>query len=142
MELGGPDRLDINVSDFSRLCTCGHPIFKRSQSAAAARELTEDLLRKHPNLCGLFISGGGITGALAALRNTPKRHDFVAVGYELFDDTRTALIDGTLTMAISHPLDQMAKEAIATMINAVKARTSAGALRVALGFDIYTSENV
>jgi LacI family transcriptional regulator len=112
------------------------------ESAAAARELTEDLLRKHPHLCGLFISGGGITGALAALRSTPKRHDFVAVGYELFDDTRTALIDGTLTMAISHPLDQMAKEAIATMINAVKAGTSAGAQRVALGFDIYTSENV
>ena len=35
----------------------------------------------------------------------PRRKDFVTVGYELFDATRTGLLDGTLTMVISHPLD-------------------------------------
>lgn len=112
------------------------------ESAAAARELTEKLLSEHPDLCGLFVSGGGITGALSALRETPKRKDFVAVGYDLFDETRAALIDGTLTMVISHPMAAFAKETIDTLIKAKQAGAGAGAQRVALGFEIYTSENV
>jgi LacI family transcriptional regulator len=107
-----------------------------------AREMTEQLLREHPDLCGLFISGGGITGALAALRATPRRDDFVAVGYDLFEATRAALIDGTLTLVISHPLDRFARETVATMINAKNAGPGAGAQHVTLGFEIYTSENI
>lgn len=112
------------------------------ESAAAARELVEGLLSKHPDLCGLFVSGGGITGALAALRHTDHRQDFVAVGYDLFDETRAALIDGTLTMVISHPMTTFAHETISTMIKAKEAGKGAGAQRVALGFEVYTSENV
>ena len=112
------------------------------ESAAAARELVEGLLNEHPDLCGLFVSGGGITGALAALRNTPKRQDFVTVGYDLFDETRAALIDGTLTMVISHPMETFARETISTLVRAKKAGIDAGAQRVALGFEMYTSENV
>ncbi|WP_089233617.1 LacI family DNA-binding transcriptional regulator [Tropicimonas sediminicola] len=112
------------------------------ESAAVAREMVEALFRDHPNLCGLFISGGGITGALAALREADKREDFVAVGYELFDATREALIDGTLKMVISHPLERFARETIDTMIRVKKGGVDAGAQRVALGFEIYTSENV
>lgn len=112
------------------------------ESAAAARELVEGMLKEHPDLCGLFVSGGGITGALAALREMPKRDDFVTVGYELFDETRAALIDGTLTMVISHPMETFARETISTLIKAKRAGADAGAQRVALGFEIYTSENV
>lgn len=112
------------------------------ESAAVGRELVEGLFKEHPDLCGLFVSGGGITGALAALRDVSKREDFVAVGYELFDETRAALIDGTLTMVISHPMETFARETISTLIKAKQAGTDGGAQRVALGFEIYTSENV
>jgi len=112
------------------------------ESAAAARELTEGLLKDHPDLCGLYISGGGITGALAALREGARREDFVTVGYELFETTRSALIDGTLTMVISHPMEAFARSTIATMIRAKQTGPNAGAQNVTLGFEIYTSENV
>ena len=112
------------------------------ESAAVAREMVEGLFRDHPNICGLFVSGGGITGALAALRDVKKRPDFIAVGYELFDATRDALIDGTLKMVISHPMDRFARAAIETMISTKKSEAGTGAQRVALGFEIYTSENV
>lgn len=112
------------------------------ESAAVAREMTEKLFHDHPDLCGLYVSGGGITGALAALRDCPKRDDFVAVGYELFDATRAALIDGTLDMVISHPMDRFARAAISTLIRAKQSGPEAGAQNVSLGFDIYTSENV
>jgi LacI family transcriptional regulator len=45
-------------------------------------------------------------------------------------------------MVISHPLETFAREAIATLIKAKMAGADAGAQRVALGFEIYTSENI
>ncbi len=112
------------------------------ESATAAHELVEGLLKDHPDLCGLYVSGGGVTGAIIALRDLPKSEGFVAVGYELFDETRTALIDGVMTMIISHPMEAFACETIATMIKARRAGVEMGARQVTLGFEIYTSENV
>ena len=112
------------------------------ETPSVAREVTEKLFSEHPDMCGLFISGGGITGALDAMRYCRRKDEFVAVGYELFDATRAALIDGTLTMVISHPMDAFAREAISTMIKAKKAGPDSGAQTVSLDFEIYTSENV
>ena len=112
------------------------------ETAAIAREHVERLLKTHPDLCGLFVSGGGITGAIAALRDTPKRDDLVAVGYELFDDTRAALIDGTLSMVISHPMEMLAYETIATLVKAKKRGPDAGAQQATFSFDVFTSENI
>lgn len=112
------------------------------ETAAAAHEIVEALFDEHPDLGGLFISGGGITGALAALRAAPRRDGFVAVGYELFDATRAALIDGTLTLAISHPMQSFARETLAAMIKVRSAGPGGGALWVPLGFEIHTAENI
>ncbi len=68
--------------------------------------------------------------------------NFTAVEYELFDATRDALIYGTLKMVISHPTDRFAQAAIETVIRTKKSESGTGAQRVALGFEIYTSENV
>lgn len=34
------------------------------------------------------------------------------VGYDLMDVTRAALLDGSMTLVISHPLERLAREAI------------------------------
>lgn len=112
------------------------------ETAAIARDVTEQLLSDHPDMCGLFISGGGITGALTAVREADRGEDFIVVGYELFDATRAALIDGTLTLVISHPLMRLAQRTISTMIQARDLSQQAGAQREILNFEIYTSENV
>ena len=93
-------------------------------------------------MVGLFISGGGITGALAALQDFKPNPDFITIGYELIEPTRAALINGILTMAISHPLDLMASETIEGMVVANKNGIDIGRLTVNLGFDIHTSENI
>lgn len=112
------------------------------ESAVVAREHVEKLLTDHPDMCGLFISGGGVTGAIAALRATPKRDDFVVVGYELFEDTRAALIDGTISLIISHPIERFASETIATLMKAKSAGRDAGVFRVTFGFEMYGPESV
>jgi LacI family transcriptional regulator len=112
------------------------------ESAAVAREHVENLLTDHPDMCGLYISGGGVTGSIAALRATPKRDGFVVVGYELFEDTRAALIEGTFSLLISHPIERFGSETIATLMKAKSAGRDMGVFRVTFPFDIYSPESV
>lgn len=110
------------------------------ESAAVAQELTERLLQDHPDLAGLYISGGGISGVLAALRSGGRAGSMVVVGYDLTDITRAALLDGTMTLVISHPLLRLAREAISGMIRACAAP---GSNQTSIApFEIYTRENV
>ncbi len=110
------------------------------ESAAVAQELTEKLLAEHTDLAGLYISGGGISGALAALRATGRAGSLVVVGYDLTDVTRAALLDGTMTLLLSHPLARLARDAIDGMIRACGNPTS-NQTSIA-PFEIYTRENI
>jgi LacI family transcriptional regulator len=110
------------------------------ESAAVAQEMTEKLLTDHPDLAGLYISGGGISGALAALRGSGRAGSIVVVGYDLTDVTRAALLDGTMTLVISHPLARLAREAIDGMIRAC---ASPGTNQTTIvPFEIFTRENI
>jgi LacI family transcriptional regulator len=110
------------------------------EAAAVAQEMTERLLADHPDLVGLYVSGGGISGALAALRSTGRAGQIVVVGYDLTDVTRSALLDGSMTLVISHPLAQLAREAIAGMVSAC---TTQGSNQTSIvPFEIYTRENI
>jgi LacI family transcriptional regulator len=55
---------------------------------------------------------------------------------------RAALLDGTLTMAIAHPLQRMAEATVSAMITATKMGIGAGNQTIVLPFDIYTRENL
>lgn len=112
------------------------------ETAAVAQELTEKLLQQNPDLSGLYISGGGISGAMTALRSCGVAGKITVVGYELMDFTRAGLLDGTLTMVISHPLQRLAEATIANMVKAGGAQPGNGKQTVILPFDIYTRENI
>lgn len=110
------------------------------ESAAVAQEMTEKLLAEHPDLVGLYVSGGGISGALAALRSGGQAGRIVVVGYDLTEITRSALLDGSMTVVISHPLALLAREAIDGMTRACTAQ--AGNQTSIVPFEIYTRENI
>jgi len=112
------------------------------ESSTIARDVTELLLSRHLDLKGLFISGGGASGALAALRESGRGKEIVAVGYELTEATRAALLDGTLNFVIAHPLGLLAKEALAAMIQAIDGGPSFPPQSISLPFEIYTPENL
>lgn len=112
------------------------------ESAAIAEEMTENLLENHPNLKGVFICGGGISGAVTALRNRGRNRNLITIGHELFDETKTALLDGSLTMVISHPLEILARETIATLISANSDDEKASIKDIFIPFDMYTPENL
>jgi LacI family transcriptional regulator len=112
------------------------------ETASIAQEVTELLLKQHPDLIGLYVSGGGITGAAAALRESGRAKEIVTVAYDLTDVTRAALLDGTINLLISHPLQALAHEAIAAMIRAFDGGPDFPPQSISLPFEIYTSENL
>lgn len=112
------------------------------ENANIAREVTEDILAKHADLIGLFISGGGISGATAALRDSGRGRDIVAIGYDLVDATRAALLDGTLNLLISHPMTRLGETAITAMIQAYDGGPASTPSSINLPFDLHTSENL
>ncbi len=111
------------------------------ESSAVAQEVTEKLLTDHPDLAGLYITGGGISGAIAALRAHGSAGKMVVVGDELTTITRAALLDGTLTLVISHPLDRMARDLIRGMTKAATTRHG-GNWSSVTAFDMHNRENI
>lgn len=110
------------------------------ESADVAQEVTGRLLADTPDLVGLYVNGGGVTGAIAALQAVGAAGRVVTVGHDLTPVTREALIDGTMTMVISHPLAELAREAIDGMIRACA--QPASNLTSIVPFEIYTRENL
>lgn len=112
------------------------------ESDAIAREITEDLLRAHKDLGGLYVSGGGVGGVIAALRSSGRGREVVTVGHDLMETTRSGLLDGSLTLVISHPFSIIAREAVAALVRAKNAGPEAGSQSLFIPFEIYTSENL
>lgn len=83
-------------------------------------EATLELIARHPDLRGLYVAGGGMEGAIAALRETVRPHDVAMVVNELTAESRAALADGYVTMVISTPLRQLCEELVELMVNSVK----------------------
>jgi LacI family transcriptional regulator len=107
------------------------------------RELLSD-----EDIVGLFISGGGISGVLRALRELPpaRRRTFRVVCRDIGPETRTGLTEGLITAALCHPLDRMADELVDVMVAAPgpAAGVAAGASIVhrSVPFTIVTPESV
>ena len=101
--------------------------------------MTEDLLARAPDLVGLYLSGGGITGAMEAIAASGRAGKLVVVGHEMMEPTRTGLIDGILTMVIAHPTARMIQEAMDATCDAATGLLPG---QHVIGFDIYTAENI
>lgn len=112
------------------------------ETNAVAEEMTENLINDHPDLIGLFIAGGGISGAMNALRTRGLSGKIMGLGFDLTENTRAGLLDGTLTMVLGHPLQRLAQETIDGMLRAIKLGTESGKQITILPFETYTRESV
>ena len=83
-------------------------------------EATRDLLDRHSDLAGIYVAGGGMEGAIAALRELHARPQVALVVNELTADSRAALIEGYAVMVIGTPLARMCHNLIDMMIASTK----------------------
>lgn len=82
-------------------------------------EATLDLLQRHPDLRGIYCAGGGMEGAIAALREARAPGDVALVVNELTPESRSALTDRYVTMVIATPLQQLCRDLVGLMTDAV-----------------------
>lgn len=114
------------------------------EEARYAYETTLDLLKRNPDLVGLYVAGGGIRGVMQALRDEGPGafRQLVTIGHDLMDDTRSGLIDGVLKLVLAHPIKRLAETAVSAMVRATEGSTREPFSQWLLPFEIYTAENL
>ena len=105
-------------------------------------EATLSLLDRHPDIAGLYVAGGGMEGAIKALREAAPDPIPSVVVNELTDDSRAALQDRIVTAVIATPLEKMCASLIDLMIHAVRDGPSETPGQLFLPFDIFVPESV
>jgi len=75
-------------------------------------EATLDLLARHPDLRGIYCAGGGMEGAIAALREVRDPGDVALVVNELTPESRRALADRYVAMVIGTPLERVCEDLV------------------------------
>ena len=107
-------------------------------------EATLALLGRHPDLVGLYDTGGGATrGIVRALREQAAGRGIVVVAHGLTPEHREALVDGVIDLVIETPVVPVAQTAVRVLLQALQpgARPASGQPFV-LPFALHTPENV
>ncbi|MGI9402385.1 MAG: LacI family DNA-binding transcriptional regulator [Rhizobiaceae bacterium] len=89
------------------------------ESNVVTYEETLDLLSRHPDLGGIYIAGGGMDGAVDALRELRSPGEVALVVNELTAISRQALDDGYVEMVLSTPLPALCRGLANSMTSVV-----------------------
>lgn len=109
-----------------------------------AYRLLSALLAGADDLVGTYVAGGGISGVLQALRETPeeRRRGFRVICRDIGPETRRGLAEGLITAALCLPLEQTSARLIQTMVDAIRQNSSGAVLQRTLPFEIVTPESL
>ena len=108
--------------------------------AAVAYEAASELLRRAPDLSGLYQCGGGVRGVIKALQHDGRAGRIVYICHEINAASEGALLDGTIAATIATPIESVASRTIDAMLLAVQGKQQKQS--TALEFRIVTPENV
>lgn len=110
------------------------------------RQLTFDTVRgilaRHPDLRGIYVAGGGMEGAIAALQQVRKPGEVALVVNELTAESRAGLAQGWVTMVDATPLGDLSRELLAAMTRSLRDRNAAGPGQVFLPMQLYVTESL
>ena len=83
-------------------------------------EATLDLLNRHPELRGIYCAGGGMEGAIAAVREVRAPGEVTLIVNELTPESKAALISRHVGMAIATPLGKLCADLVVLAAEAVR----------------------
>lgn len=112
------------------------------ETAEITHEATLNLLQKHPDLIGFYVAGGGMEGAISAIREENLAGKLVVVVNELTPESKAALAEDIVTMVIATPLAALCSEAISLMVGAIDRGQAVMPGQSFLPFEIFISENI
>jgi len=87
------------------------PALEGRDDSECTRVLTAELLKRHPDLLGIYNAGAGNRGIAAALEQSGKARDIVWIAHELTQHTRRFLLHGTIDAIINQDPGHEARSA-------------------------------
>lgn len=105
-------------------------------------EAARGLLRRHPDLAGIYVAGGGMEGAIAALRETRPDPLPAMVVNELTRDSSAALLEHLIVGVIATPLARLSCALIELMIASRLNGPTETPGQLFLPFDLYVPESI
>lgn len=84
-----------------------------------AREEARALLRRHPDLAGIYNIGAGNSGIGEALNEAGRQKSIIFIGHELTEHSKTLLLAGTMDAVIDQNPRVEAREAISMLTHAI-----------------------
>ena len=99
------------------------------------------LLHDHPDLIGLYNVGAGTRGIVAALEAAGRQRQVVYIAHELTDESRRALIDGTIDIVINQDAGHEVRSAIRVLMSRADRSPIVEAME-RIRIDIYVRDNI
>lgn len=112
------------------------------ETSQITHEATLDLLHRHPDLVGFYVAGGGMEGAISAIREEKLQGKVIVVVNELTPESRSALADDIVTLAITTPLQHLCRELVRLMVAAIENGPADVPGQTFLPFEMYVPENI
>lgn len=112
------------------------------ETSQITHEATLDLLHRRPDLVGFYVAGGGMEGAISALREEGLNGKYLMVVNELTPESRAALADEVAIMAITTPLTHLCRELVKLMVSAIENGPAEVPGQTFLPFEMYVPENI
>lgn len=106
-------------------------------------ETTLAMLARQPDLRGIYVAGGGMEGAIAALREARPPGEVALVVSALTPDSRSGLAEGVVSLVTDTPLEKLCRELFQRMAKAGQNPEETGDFgQVFLPPDIHISESI
>jgi len=112
------------------------------ETVEITHEATLDLLHRHPDLVGFYVAGGGMEGAISAIREEKRDGNPVIVVNELTPISRAALADDIVTLAIATPLANLCRELVQLMVSAINEGPATAPGQTFLPLEMHVPENI
>lgn len=112
------------------------------ETRALTYEATLTLLTRQPDLRGIYVAGGGMEGAIAALREARKPGEVALVVSALTPDSRAGLAEGVVTLVTDTPLEKLCRDLVEMMRVAVQDGVGPNGIQHFLAPDLHVAESI
>ena len=117
------------------------PVRESRDDPDRVRAVAAQLLQDHPDLIGLYNVGAGTPGIIAALEQSGRQRQVVYIAHELTDESRRALIDGTIDIIINQDAGHEIRSAIRVLASKADRLPIVSSME-RIRIDIYVRDNI
>ncbi len=109
---------------------------------AFTKDAILDLVERHGDFAGCYVAGGGMEGAIAAMRAIASEKRPVMICNELTPLAAAALGDKSITMVIDTPVRAISREVVRLMAQSLSRSNAARVADCYLPFGVYLPESI